>query len=207
MGEKSLSSYSRVGLFGGTFDPIHRAHLEVARQALLQMDLDKVVLIPSKHPPHKDEKGLTGAEARYRMVELAVEDRENMEVSSVEIEREGPSYTVDTLEEMSSIYDEIMFVVGADNLINIKTWKNPEELLETCPFVVAPRGGVLEDDFEDEIFKDKDIRFLDMSEISLSSTEVRERIAGGQSVEGLVPDKVLDYIVEKGLYRNVPEEV
>jgi len=202
-----LSSSSRVGLFGGTFDPIHRAHLEVARQSLIQMDLDKVILVPSKHPPHKDEKGLTGAELRYRMVELAIEDREAMEVSAVEIEREGPSYTVDTLKEMEKIYDEIMFIVGADNLINIKTWKKPEELLQMCPFVVAPRGGVLEEDFHEEIFNGKDLRFLNMSEISLSSTEIRERIADGQSVDGLVPGKVLDLIEKKGLYRVVSEEV
>lgn len=202
-----MSSSSRVGLFGGTFDPIHRAHLEVARQSLLQMDLDKVILIPSKHPPHKDEEGLTGAELRYRMVELAIEDREAMEVSCVEIEREGPSYTVDTLKEMDKIYDEIMFIVGADNLINIKTWKKPEELLRMCPFVVAPRGGVLKEDFQEEIFTGKDLRFLNMSEISLSSTEIRERIADGQSVDGLVPGKVLDLIEEKGLYRVVSEEV
>lgn len=202
-----MSSSSRVGLFGGTFDPIHRAHLEVARQSLIQMDLDKVILIPSKHPPHKDEKGLTGAELRYRMVELAIEGREAMEVSSVEIEREGPSYTVDTLKEMEKIFDEIMFIVGADNLINIKTWKQPEELLQMCPFVVAPRGGVLKKDFKDEIFEGKDLRFLDMSEISLSSTEIRERIADEQAVDGLVPGKVLDLIEEKGLYRAISEEV
>lgn len=202
-----MSSSSRVGIFGGTFDPIHKAHLEVARQAVIQMDLDKIILVPSKHPPHKNEKGITGAELRYEMVKLAVEDKRNMEVSSVEIERTGPSYTVDTLKEMDEIYDEIMFVVGADNLINIKTWKKPEELLEMCPFVVAPRGGVLEEDFQDEIFRGKDLRFLDMSEISLSSTEVRERFAEGQSVDGLVPEEVIEFIVEKDLYRVVSEEV
>lgn len=202
-----MSSSSRVGIFGGTFDPIHKAHLEVARQAVIQMDLDKIILVPSKHPPHKNEKGITRAEIRYEMVKLAVEDKRNMEVSSVEIERTGPSYTVDTLKEMDEIYDEIMFVVGADNLINIKTWKKPEELLEMCPFVVAPRGGVLEEDFQDEIFRGKDLRFLDMSEISLSSTEVRERFVEGQSVDGLVPEKVIEFILEKDLYRVVSEEV
>ncbi|MBS3765925.1 nicotinate-nucleotide adenylyltransferase [Candidatus Bipolaricaulota bacterium] len=202
-----MSSSSRVGIFGGTFDPIHKAHLEVARQAVIQMNLDKVILVPSKHPPHKNEQGITRAELRYKMVKLAVEDKKDLEVSSVEIERTGPSYTVDTLKEMDEIYEEIMFVVGADNLINIKTWKQPEELLEKCPFVVAPRGGVVEEDFEGEIFRDKDLRFLDMSEISLSSTEVRSRLAEGQPVDGLVPEKVIEFIVEKGLYRVVSEEV
>ncbi|MFW6104564.1 MAG: nicotinate-nucleotide adenylyltransferase [Candidatus Bipolaricaulota bacterium] len=202
-----MSSCSRVGLFGGTFDPIHNAHLDVARQALVQMELDKVILIPSKHPPHKTEEGMTSADIRYKMVRLAVEDRVGLDVSPVEINRKGPSYTVDTLKEMKNLFDEIMFIVGADNLIKIDTWKNPEELLNMCPFVVAPRGGILKDDFQGSIFQGKDIRFLKMSEISLSSTEVRERMKDGQSVDGLVPEKVLNFIVDEGLYRTVPEEV
>lgn len=202
-----MSSCSRVGLFGGTFDPIHNAHLDVARQALVQMELDKVILIPSKHPPHKTEEGMTSADIRYKMVRLAVEDRVGLDVSPVEINRKGPSYTVDTLKEMKNLFNEIMFIVGADNLIKIDTWKNPEELLNMCPFVVAPRGGILKDDFQGSIFQGKDIRFLKMSEISLSSTEVRERMKDGQSVDGLVPEKVLNFIVDEGLYRTVPEEV
>lgn len=202
-----MSSCSKVGLFGGTFDPIHNAHLDVARQALVQMDLDQVILVPSKHPPHKTEEGMTRARLRYRMVQLAVEDRVGLDVSPVEINREGPSYTVDTLKEMKEVFDEIMFIVGADNLINIDTWKNPEELLNICPFVVAPRGGILKEDFTGSIFKGKDIRFLKMSEISLSSTEVRERISDGQAVDGLVPERVLNFIMEKDLYQIVPEEV
>lgn len=202
-----MSSSSRVGLFGGTFDPVHNAHLEVARQALSQEELDKVILIPSKHPPHKTEEGMTDARLRYEMVELAIEGRERLEVSPVEIKREGPSYTIDTLREMEDKYGKIAFIVGADNLINIDTWKSPEKLLNSCPFIVAPRGGILEGDFEKEIFKGKDIRFLNMSEISLSSTEVRQRIIEGQSVDGMVPEKVFKFIVQEGLYRTVSEEV
>lgn len=202
-----MSLCSRVGLFGGTFDPIHNAHLDVARQALVQMELDKVVLIPSKHPPHKAEEGMTVARLRYKMVQLAVEERNSLDVSPVEINREGPSYTIDTLKEMKELFDKIMFIVGADNLININTWKQPEELLNTCPFVVAPRGGIFKQDFQGGIFRGKDLRFLNMSEISLSSTEVRERISEDQSVEGMIPEKVLSFIREKRLYRTVPEEV
>lgn len=202
-----MSSCSRVGLFGGTFDPIHNAHLEVARQSLAQMDLSKVILVPSKHPPHKSEEGMTEAEVRFEMVKVAIEGRENLEVSPVEINRKGPSYTIDTLKEMKEVYGDIAFIVGADNLINIDTWKEPERLLESCPFIVAPRGGILKGDFGKDIFKGKDLRFLNMSEISLSSTEVRERIIEGQSVDGMVPKKVRDFIREKGLYRAVSEEV
>ncbi len=202
-----MSSSSRVGLFGGTFDPIHNAHLEVARQSLVQEDLDKVILIPSKHPPHKTEKGMTPANLRYEMVDLAIEGKPSLEVSPVEINREGPSYTIDTLREMEQVYDDIAFIVGADNLINIDTWKSPERLLNSCPFIVAPRGGILEGDFEKDIFQGKDLRFLNMSEISLSSTEVRERIVEGESVDGMVPEEVFEFIVKKGLYRTVSEEV
>ena len=202
-----MSSCSRVGLFGGTFDPIHNAHLEVARQSLAQMDLRKVILIPSKHPPHKSEEGMTGAKTRYEMVKIAIEGRENLEVSQVEINRKGPSYTIDTLKEMKEVYGKIAFIVGADNLINIDTWKKPEELLTSCPFIVAPRGGILEGDFHKGIFEGKDLRFLNMSEISLSSTEVRERIIEGQPVDGMVPEKVQDFIRQRNLYRAVSEEV
>ena len=202
-----MSSYSRVGLFGGTFDPIHNAHLEVARQSRAQMDLSKVILIPSKHPPHKSEEGMTGAKTRYRMVEVAIEGKENLEVSPVEINRKGPSFTIETLGEMKEVYGNIAFIVGADNLINIDTWKEPEKLLNSCPFIVAPRGGILKGDFNKGIFKGKDLRFLNMSEISLSSTEVRERIIEGQPIDGMVPKRVRDFIREKGLYKAVSEEV
>ncbi|MBS3786802.1 nicotinate-nucleotide adenylyltransferase [Candidatus Bipolaricaulota bacterium] len=201
-----MSSCSRVGLFGGTFDPLHNAHLEVARQSLAQTNLGKVILIPSKHPPHKSVKGMTEAEVRYEMVKRAIERRENLEVSPVEINREGPSYTIDTLKAMKEIYDKIAFIVGADNLINIDTWKDPERLLDSCPFIVAPRGGILKGDFEKNIFEGKDLRFLDMSEISLSSTEVRERIMEGQPVDGMVPEEIRDFIQKEALYRVVSEE-
>ncbi len=202
-----MSSSSRVGLFGGTFDPIHNAHLEVARQSLAQMNLSKVILIPSKHPPHKSEEGMTEAEIRYEMVKLAIKGKEELEVSPVEINRKGPSYTIDTLEEMKEVYGNIAFIVGADNLINIDTWKEPEKLLESCPFIVAPRGGILRGDFEKEIFEGKDLRFLNMSEISLSSTEVRQRIMEGQPVDGMVPEKVREFIRKNEIYKVASEEV
>ncbi|MFB6214708.1 MAG: nicotinate-nucleotide adenylyltransferase [Candidatus Bipolaricaulia bacterium] len=202
-----MSSCSRIGLFGGTFDPIHNAHLEVARQSLAQMNLSKVILIPSKHPPHKSEEGMTEAEVRYEMVKLAVKGRDKLEVSPVEINREGPSYTIDTLKEMKDVYGKIAFIVGADNLINIDTWKEPEKLLASCPFIVAPRGGILKGDFEKDIFEGKELRFLNMSEISLSSTGVRKRIMEGQPVDGMVPERVRDFIQKRDLYREVPEEV
>lgn len=99
-----MSLSRRVGLFGGTFDPIHNAHLEVAENALMQADLDEVILIPSKNPPHKNNQGLLDADVRYDMVKLSIKDHEDLRVSSVELKREGPSYTIDTIEEMQKNY-------------------------------------------------------------------------------------------------------
>ncbi len=202
-----MSSSRRVGLFGGTFDPIHNAHLEVAENAIEQLDLDKVILIPSKNPPHKNNRSILDTDLRYEMVRLAVEEYEELGVSRVEIEREGPSYTVDTIRKMKEDLPKIVFIVGADNLINIDTWKQPEELLNSCPFVIAPRGGYSQSDFQGEIFEGKDLRFLDMDEISISSTEIRERVMDGRPIGEMVPPVVLDFIMQKGLYKAVPEGV
>ncbi|MBS3812382.1 nicotinate-nucleotide adenylyltransferase [Candidatus Bipolaricaulota bacterium] len=202
-----MNSSRRVGLFGGTFDPIHNAHLEVAKNAIEQVNLDEVIFIPSKNPPHKNSRGVLDAVLRYEMVGLAVEDYEVLEVSGVEIEREGPSYTIDTIKKMKEDLPEIVFIVGADNLINIDTWKQPEELLDSCPFVIAPRGGYKKSDFHEEIFQGADLRFLDMDEISISSTEIRERVADGRPIGEMVPTVVLDFIMQKGLYKAVPEGV
>ncbi len=202
-----MSSSFRVGLFGGTFNPVHNAHIKVAEEAMDQIGLDKVILIPSKNPPHKPTRGLLDAEVRHEMVRLAVEDEDHFEVSRVEIERGGPSYTVDTIETMKEKFARVAFIVGADNLIKIDTWKQPEKLLSGCPFIIAPRGGYKKEDFVGDIFEGKDLRFLDMDEISISSTDIRERVAKGKSIKNMVPRPVLNYILQEGLYQKVPEGV
>lgn len=198
---------SRVGLFGGTFNPIHNAHLKVAKQALAQMDLAKVIFIPSKIPPHKDAEGIPPADRRYEMVKLAIQGEENFEVSDVEIKRSGPSYTVDTIEQMKDKYERVAFIVGADNLLKIDTWKQPEKLLDSCPFIVAPRHGQGAEDLQKGIFEGKDIRFLDMEEIDLSSTKIRKSFQNDAAVDGLVPEPVRRYIEKEGLYRSVSQGV
>lgn len=202
-----MSSSFRVGLFGGTFNPIHNAHIKVVEEAMEQIGLDKVLLIPSKNPPHKPARGLLDAEIRYEMVRLALEDEDHFDVSRVEIERGGPSYTVDTIETMRGKFAKVVFIVGADNLMKIDTWKQPEKLLNSCPFIIAPRGGYKKEDFTGKIFEDKDLRFLDMDEISISSTAIRERVANGELIKNMVPKSVLDYIMQEGLYQKVPEGV
>jgi len=199
-----LSLSSKVGLFGGTFNPVHNAHLKVAQKSIEQIGLDRVIMVPSKNPPHKTTRGIPDADTRYKMVELAIQGEENLEVSRVEIERDGPSYTIDTIIEMKKVYDDLVFIVGADNLVKIETWKEPEKLLKSCPFVIAPRGGYKKADFDDKIFDGKDLRFLDMDEISISSTKIRERIMDGESINSMVPSAVVDYILSKGLYQAVP---
>lgn len=195
-----MNSSIDVGVFGGTFNPIHNAHLTVAEKAKQQFELGKVIFVPSKTPPHKRDQVIPSVEHRYNMVELAITGINYMEISSIEMERSGPSYTIDTLKEMETDFGRIAFIVGADNLIQIETWKEPEALLTICPFLVAPRRGYGVKDFQDGIFQGKDLRFLEMEEISISSTEIREKYRDGATVDHLVPPSVRSYIEEKGLY-------
>lgn len=202
-----MSSSLEVGLFGGTFNPIHNAHLEVAQNAINQFGFEKVIFIPSKLPPHKQAKKIPAPEIRYQMVQLAIQPNPKFDISSIELNREGPSYTIDTVKEYKKRVDDLAFIVGADNLSEIETWKSPHQLLECCPFIVAPRGGVGKDHFQGDIFKGKDIRFLDMAEIELSSTEIRQRYKQGLAVDNLLPQAVKNYIEEQQLYRSVSSNV
>lgn len=142
-----MNTSTDVGLFGGTFNPIHNAHLEVAEKALKQYELSKVIFIPSKIPPHKQNEDIPSARSRYEMVEIAIEGNEDFLVSDVEMNRCGPSYTVDTINQLLKDFPNLSFIVGADNLIHIETWKSPETLLNLCPFIVAPRRGYGPEDF------------------------------------------------------------
>ena len=196
-----MNTSIKIGLFGGTFNPIHNAHLKVAKTALEQFEMEKIIFIPSKIPPHKKDEDIPKPELRYEMVELAIKENPAFEISSIELNREGPSYTVDTIAEMKEEYDDVAFIVGADNLIQIKTWKEPEKLLSSCPFLIAPRRGYNRDNFQGEFFSEKELFFLDMEEIEISSTEIRNMYQEGVSIDNYVPDIVKSYIKERGIYR------
>jgi nicotinate-nucleotide adenylyltransferase len=192
-----------VGLFGGTFNPLHNAHLKVARIALEQYELSGIVFVPNGIPPHK-EKILDGdKEARYEMVRLAVEAIPEFNVSRIEVDREGPSYTIDTIRALKDDYPQgLCFIVGADRLLKLDTWKEPHELLRSVPFVIAPRSGVSLDVFDVSPFCEAVIVPLQMEDVDLSSSELRERIQRGESIRDWVPRQVAEYIEEHKYYRK-----
>ena len=204
-----MSLQGRVGLFGGTFNPLHNAHLKVARIALEQCGLSEIVIIPNGIPPHKPIQPRVDKEDRLRMVEEAISDDPRLSVSRIEVDREGPSYTIDTIRAMSHDYPQgICFIIGADRLVQIETWREPEALLRSVPFVLAPRAGVDMRLFREPPFDVMELYTLQMEEVDLSSTHLRERIRRGEAIEEWVPASVARYVAEHGLYKHgVPESV
>jgi len=198
-----LNLKGRVGLFGGTFNPLHNAHLKVARTALDQYELSSIVFIPNGIPPHK-EKVLGGdKEARFEMVRLAVEPFPEFTVSRIEVDREGPSYTIDTIRALKDDYPQgICFIVGADRLLKLDTWKEPHELLRSVPFIIAPRSGVSLDVFDVSPFREAMIVPLEMEDVDLSSSGLRERAQRSESIREWVPEQVAEYIEKHKYYRN-----
>lgn len=193
----------RVGLFGGTFSPLHNAHLKVALTAMEQCGLSEIVFIPNGIPPHKQVESGVRKEDRLHMVQLAVRDLPNCSVSRIEIDRDGPSYTIDTIRALKDDYPQgICFIVGADRLLELSTWREPEALLRSVPFVIAPRSGVCLDAFDVTPYENAQIVPLEMEEVDLSSSAMRERIHQGLPIDVEVPAAVVEYIRKHGLYQG-----
>ena len=190
----------KIGIYGGTFNPIHRGHVHFAKEALNKLHLDKVIIIPDNMPPHKANKGIAPAEMRLFMCRLALEKEEKIEVSDMEIKRTGISYTVDTLRELKEIYpsDELFLLTGTDMFLTIDKWKSCEEIMSLATVVGAPRH---KEDLEKVLVKEKELKnkglncqVLPLIPVETSSTEIRN----GKE-EGL-DNKVLSYIEQNGLY-------
>lgn len=194
---------NRVGLFGGTFNPLHNAHLLVAERALEQYALSEVVFIPSGIPPHKQVEDGIDKQDRYEMVGQAIASNDRFSVSRIEIDRGGASYTIDTIRTLKRVYRQgVCFIVGADLLLQIETWKEPQELLASVPFIVAPRDGVHREAFCLPPFSRAEIHFLSMEEVDLSSSWVRERVKEGDAIQDWVPPVIAEYIEQHGLYQG-----
>jgi len=190
-------------LFGGTFNPLHNAHIEVARAALGQYELSGIVFIPNGIPPHKEQGLRLEKEERFEMVRRAIESMPEFTVSRVEVDREGPSYTIDTIRALEDDYPQGMcFIVGADRLLKIDTWREPHELLRSVPFIIAPRSGVSLDVFDVSPFREAVIVPLQMDDVDLSSSGLRERVQRGESIREWVPEQVAEYIEEHKYYRK-----
>ena len=196
-----------IGVIGGTFDPIHIGHLAVAEEAREQLNLAIVLFVPAGQPWLKPDTPISDAEHRARMVRLAIADNAYFKLSTMEIERAGPSYTVDTIAELQSqlgAEDELFFILGWENLAQLPKWREPSRLITMCHLVVAPRLDypcpnlkALEADIPG---LSRRVMFLDKPHMGVSASEIRQRVANGLSIYHLVPEPVNRYIKEHKLY-------
>jgi nicotinate-nucleotide adenylyltransferase len=195
----------RVGIFGGAFNPPHIGHLVCAQEALVQLELDKVVFMPVGEAPHREIEGDPGAEARLEMVELAVGEDERFETSRMELDRKGPSYTSDTLAQLheESPDDELFLILGGDQAAALASWHEPEKVLERATVAVFERASWGRNAIVIKIGRlagARDVRYLDMPLIQVSSSGIRRRVREGTPIRYLVPEKVASYIEDKALY-------
>ena len=185
---------------GGTFDPIHHGHLVAASEVQARFGLDEVVFVPTGQPYEKGR--VSPAEDRYLMTVIATASNPGFHVSRVDIDRDGPTYTIDTLRDMRAVYGadaSLFFITGADALGRILSWKNALEMFETAHFVGVTRPGF---ELTDEHLPRDSVTLVEVPAMAISSTDCRSRVAGGQPVWYLVPDGVVQYIAKRGLYRG-----
>lgn len=197
---------SKIGLFGGTYDPIHKGHTEIAEIVMEKMNLQKIIFIPAGDPPHKLDKKVTDKTDRLNMVRLAVGYNPAFCVSDYEIKKEARSYSLDLIKHFKSIYkeDELYFIIGGDSLYNMPTWYHYEELLGLCNFIVISRPQVEKRNLLDKFSGDEKpprIFFIDDVSIPISATEIREKIKNGENTKNYVTEPVYNYIRTKELYK------
>ena len=195
----------RIGLMGGTFDPIHFGHLILAEQAWEKYNLDRVLFITAADPPHKAGLDVTDARHRFEMTRLAVEGNDHFEISTVELDRPGPSYTIDTIRQVLGLYGEgtcVYLLVGADEARTFLSWRDPYGIKELATVVVANRPGCPVSDALSALPPDlaDGIEPLSMPGVDISSTDLRERVSLSRSIRYLVPDAVEEYIMSTNLY-------
>lgn len=202
---------TKVGIMGGTFNPIHFGHLILAETAYEEIGLNSILFMPSKNPPHKARTEVISEEHRLRMVELAISGNPHFQLSTIELDREGITYTVDTLTQLTKENPDTAyyFIMGADSLIKLETWKNCQEVFNLCTVVVAGRDDIKTEDIKLKIqyYKDKygaRIVPLNMPNYEVSSAFLRDRVSKGKSIQYYVPEKVNEYILNNLLYVSDP---
>lgn len=199
-------SANRIGLMGGTFDPIHNGHLVCAEEAVHQFGLSEVIFIPAGTPWQK--QSVSPAEDRYMMTVLATQTNPRFSVSRVEIDRGGETYTLDTLQTLKGFYGDsadLFFITGADAVLQILSWRAPESVLEAAHFIAASRPEYDLSKLTDPRFEGR-VSFMQIPALAISSTDIRSRVASGRPIRYLLPREVARYIEERNLYRT-PEEV
>ncbi len=210
----------KLGILGGTFDPIHFGHLRTAEEIAQELDLEKVYLIPSASPPHKQGIPVTPFQNRLEMAELGVQRSNLLDVLDIESKRQGPSYSIETLKELSHTISQadFFFIVGMDAFLEIHTWKDYKDLFHYANFVVIDRPGFCSGEVEKYVSQiglhceknqklntchvksGKDILFIRTTLMDISSTQIRDLVKTGKSIRYLVPNAVNEYIIKKGLY-------
>jgi len=205
----ALLEKPRLGIMGGTFDPIHYGHLVAAEMARGEFNLSKVLFIPSGTPPHKIRRDVSAANLRYEMVELAIKDNSEFDLSALEMERKGPSYTVETLRILRRAWPEheLYFITGTDALLEIFSWREAEEILTMIQFIGAARPGFDARDFLLKVQQEHPetqgrIHYLEVPALAISSTDIRARVRHGQPIRYLLPEPVRLFLQKHGLYSD-----
>jgi nicotinate-nucleotide adenylyltransferase len=193
----------RIGILGGTFDPIHNGHLIIGQEMVWRLGLERVLLVPSADPPHKAYPEMASAEARVEMVRMAVADTPAFELSLIEQERPGKSYTVDTLRDLRAQMDaetEFSLLLGADSAQDMRTWCDPEGVVRLARIVVVDRPGFDRSAIDPTLSQHMDV--VEAPLLEISSTDIRSRVRSGRPIRYLVPDEVARFIERQGLYRQ-----
>lgn len=208
--EQLRGSVKRLAIMGGTFDPIHYGHLVAAEAARVEFNLDKVLFVPNRHPPHKKNYIVTGAIHRFQMTVLATITNPHFYVSPIELARPSPSYTIDTIHQIREILTaetEIFFISGADAILDILSWKDAEKLMGMCSFIAATRPGYRLEELSQCLghlqskYSHK-ILCVEVPALAISSTDIRRRVAKNRPIKYLVSESVENYIYKYGLYTD-----
>ena len=200
----------KIGVLGGTFDPVHNGHLAIAEEARAYLNLTEVLFLPAGQPWMKSDRSISPAQNRVAMITLALQTRPYFKLSTIEIEHQGPSYSVDSVAQLKAQAVEATdwyFILGWDNLSKIPHWKEPAKMVEMCFLAAVPRPG-----YDRPNMKKleaalpgitKKVILMDKPRVDISATDIRNKVAQGLSINGLVPEAVAQYIKEKGLYRKL----
>ena len=203
----SVQHPERIGVLGGTFDPVHHGHLHIADTLRTALNLDRVLWVPAGRPPHKSDQIVSSDRDRLTMLDLALAGSAPDEISTIDIDRSGPSYTADTLEILAERFPSarLFFLMGEDSLRDLPTWHHPQRILRVAELAVAGRPGV-ETDLESLEVQvpgvRKRVHVVPTEEIAISSSEIRRRVSDNESIRGLVPAAVEAYIRDHGLYKT-----
>ncbi len=199
----------KVGILGGTFDPVHVGHIFIAEEARIRLSLERVLFVPAGNPWLKIDHRVTPASHRVEMVRLAIAKHHHFELCNVEVDREGPSYTVDTMEDLQRKNgdDDLYFILGLDSFLLLPLWKDPKRIVRMCKLVVVPRFGTNLPELGDVAAKidglsRENVVTLDSPMIGISSSGIRDRVSRGLPIDYLVPGEVERYIIAHGLYRD-----